>query len=295
MKKQFIIICLILFALQGRSQYMPQFSQLIKTLEFINPGYNASKVDPSATLLYRNQWVGFTGAPKTYAANINIPVIKWHTGFGVNAVTETYGLINQTNAALNTNVDVKISNVSFLAFGLNAGVETKRIDMERAFYYGNEPFAAEEFNSNNFYTGIGLNLFARDLHVGASFHYTQLEGTNYESNEFYSLYLNGSYLYNLSETWALKPSFIYRHYANYNDLDLGIFVLYKDVVWTGVAYRLNQAVIFFADFKITKFIRLGYSYDLGVGGITNYSFGSHEVSLELTLPRNKKQFERFEN
>jgi|GEM_PF-1897261 len=293
--KKLLPILFVLLPVFGFCQYIPQFSQLIKTLELVNPGYNASKVDPSATLLYRNQWTGFDGAPKTFAANINVPVNKWHTGFGVNAIGETRGLITQTNIALNANVDVKINELSYLAFGINGGVETKRIDMGRAIYFGDLPFVAEDFNSNSFYTGVGLNFFARELHLGAAFHYTQLAKSNYNSNEFYSLYLNGSYLLNLSETWSVKPSLMYRYHAGYSDLDIGFFGLYKDLFWAGVAYRINNAVIFFADVKITNFLRLGYSYDLDVRKIDYFDYGSHEISVEITLPRKTKQFERMGN
>ena len=43
--------------------------------EFINPGYNASKVDlrPCCYIVTRDR---FVGAPKSYAANVNIPVNK---------------------------------------------------------------------------------------------------------------------------------------------------------------------------------------------------------------------------
>jgi type IX secretion system PorP/SprF family membrane protein len=294
MKKLLTILCLMLIVLIGRSQYIPQFSQLIKTIEFVNPGYNASKTDPSVTLLYRNQWTGFPGAPKTYATNLNIPVNKWHTGFGMNVIAETRGLITQTDAALNACVDVKANSSTYLAFGLSMGAEIKQIDMTRAIYLG-ETFSAEDYNHTNFYTGVGLNLFAKDLHLGASFHYTPLNGNYYQGNESYSLYLNGSYLFDLSEDWSIKPSVIYRHFAKDNDLDLGIFVLYKDLVWIGVADRINSALIFFADVKINKYLRFGYSFDLGTTGISGFNYGSHEVSLQFMLPRNAKQFERLVN
>jgi hypothetical protein len=88
---------------------------------------------------------------------------------------------------------------------------------------------------------------------------------------------------------------LYRRFAGYNDLDLGVFALYKDMVWAGFAYRVNNAVIFFADVKVAKFLRLGYSYDMSVGEMRNYSPGGHEISLEFILPRNTRQFERTIN
>jgi type IX secretion system PorP/SprF family membrane protein len=291
--KKLISILIVLLPVFGFCQYTPQFSQLIKTLEFINPGYNASKDLTSAVLLHRNQWTGFEGAPKTYALNINMPVNKWHTGFGVNTVVETRGLINQTNADLTACVDVKVSNSSFLAFGLALGVESKRIDIERAVWFPPLlPYTAEMYNSNNIHTGIGLNYFTPKIHLGGSMHFSQMNGRYVNNNEFYSFYLNGSYLYNIDEDWALKPSAMFRYWAGYPDFDYGLFVLYKDIVWAGITNRLGQALIFFADFKVTDFMRIGYSFDAPVSSKNTVNVGSHEIRIELNLPRKSKTFER---
>jgi type IX secretion system PorP/SprF family membrane protein len=293
MLKRLIILCLIVAPFTGRSQYIPQFSQLINTLEFVNPGYNASKIDPSATLLYRNQWTGFIGAPKTYGLNLNIPVNEWHAGFGLNTIAETRGLINQTNLSLTACVDVKVSTSAFMTFGLSGGVETKRIDMERAIYIGDLPYVAEDYNSNHIHAGLGINLFAQNLHVGLSMFLSQLDGNMYNPNEYYSVYLNGSYLVPLNDDWSLKPSAIYRHFAGFNDFDLGVFGLYKDIIWFGAAHRFGKAIIFFADFKVADFMRLAYSYDLAVGLTNSIDHGSHEITIEFTIPSKARDFERI--
>lgn len=291
--KKLISILIVLLPTFGFCQYIPQFSQLIKTLEFVNPGYNASKDLASAVILHRNQWTGFEGAPKTYALNLNVPVNKWHTGFGSNIVVETRGLITQTNADLTACVDVKVTSSSYIAFGLAMGVESKRIDISRAVWYGNLLYTADMYNCNNIHTGIGLNYFSPKMHFGGSMHFTQLKGSYYNSNEFYSLYLNGSYLYNLDADWALKPSAMFRYFGGYGDLDYGLFVLYKDIVWAGITNRLGQALIFFADVKVTDFMRVGYSYDVAISSKNTINYGSHEIRIELNLPRKSKTFERL--
>jgi type IX secretion system PorP/SprF family membrane protein len=292
--KKLISILIVLLPTIGFCQYIPQFSQLIKTLEFVNPGYNASKDLASAVIMHRNQWTGFEGAPKTYALNLNIPVNQWHAGFGANMVAEKRGLIMQTNADLTACVDVKMTSSSYMAFGLALGVESKRIDIGRAVWYDrNLPYTADMFNCNNIHTGIGLNYFSPTIHLGGSMHLTPLKGSYYNSNEFYSIYLNGSYLYNLNEDWALKPSALFRYFGGYADLDYGIFVLYKDIVWAGITNRLGQALIFFADVKINYFMRVGYSYDIAISSKNTVNYGSHEIRVELNLPRKSKTFERL--
>jgi type IX secretion system PorP/SprF family membrane protein len=290
--KKYIFLLFVLLPVFGFCQYTPQFSQLMKTLEFVNPGYNASKDLASVVILHRNQWTGFEGAPKTYALNLNIPVNKWHTGFGANTVVETHGLITQTNADLTACVDVKVTSASYLAFGLAAGLESKRIDMGRAVWYGSLPYTADMFNSNSIHTAIGLNYFTPKLHLGGSMHFTQLKGSYYNDNEYYSIYLNGSYLFDLNADWSLKPSAMFRNFGGYSNLDYGLFVLYKDLVWAGISNRLGQALIFFADFKVTDFLRVGYSFDTPISSNT-VNYGSHEIRLEINIPRKSKTFERL--
>jgi hypothetical protein len=70
--------------------------------------------------------------------------------FGANVLAETRGLIIKRCGQLNACVDVKLSTLSFMTFGLSAGIETKRIDMERAVYLG-APFAADEYNATFLY------------------------------------------------------------------------------------------------------------------------------------------------
>jgi hypothetical protein len=142
--------------------------------------------------------------------------------------------------------------------------------------------------------GTGINLFTPRLHLGASVHYTQLNGSCYSNNERFVYYANGSFLFPLGQSWALKPAAVWRHYADESDFDYGAFVLYKDWVWVGIANRFQKAVIFMADVKITDLFRLGYSFDYGysVSGNTNY-FNSHEFRLEFNMPHKKKPFERY--
>ncbi|MBN1926798.1 MAG: PorP/SprF family type IX secretion system membrane protein [Prolixibacteraceae bacterium] len=291
--KKILIIILVIAPLFTLGQFNPQLSQLIKTLEFINPGYNASKDLASATLLYRNQWTGFEGAPQTMAANINVPVNKWHMGFGANTLVESRGLITHSNIDLTACVDVKVTNTSYMAFGLSGGAELRRIDMGRAVYMGEQDYSAAEYNGENVHAGIGLNYFSPKLHLGASMHYSQLDGNRYAQNEFYSFYVNGSYLIPVHDNWVLKPAVLFKTWGGYSDLDAGLFVLFKDIVWGGISYRLGDALVFFADFKITDMFRLGYSYDLGLRSVSDFNYGSHEIRIEFTMPRPQKKFERM--
>jgi type IX secretion system PorP/SprF family membrane protein len=60
--------------------------------------------------------------------------------------------------------------------------------------------------------------------------------------------------------------------------DINVRALWKNMVWAGVSYRIDDALGVMAGVNIKSF-RVGYSYDVTTSGINNYSSGSHEIML----------------
>jgi type IX secretion system PorP/SprF family membrane protein len=294
LKYLYILAAIVVLPLSGFGQYLPQLSQLIKTLEFVNPGYNASKDHTSIVLMNRNQWVGFTeGTPKTYALNAHVPLNKYHLGIDANLYTETLGLRTQSNFDLGGNVDVKVSPLSYFTFGLMGGLEAKQFDFAKADWADATVPVSTDYNQYLFHAAAGLNFFAKNLHLGASMYYTNFTSSYYSLDERFTYYANGSYLIPIGNSWALKPAVLARVFTDQVDLDYGMFVLFKDIFWLGVTNRLNQAMIFMADVKITNMFRLGYSYDYSTSDLSNLKYNSHEIRLEFNLPKKKSTFERI--
>ncbi|WP_439647573.1 type IX secretion system membrane protein PorP/SprF, partial [Belliella alkalica] len=55
-----------------KSQQLPQFSQYIFNGLHINPGYAGYKGQPYIQSTYRDQWIGFPGAPKTFTVTADL-------------------------------------------------------------------------------------------------------------------------------------------------------------------------------------------------------------------------------
>jgi hypothetical protein len=202
------------------------------------------------------------------------------------------GLRTQADFDLGMNVDVKLSSLSYLTFGLTGGMESKC--MISLVLYGLMRHTIFKRLYTEFVScKYRINLFAQDLHLGASMFYTHFNGNNYKMNERFSFYFNGSYLIPVAKSWAIKPSCLVRMFYGQTDIDYGLFVLYKDWVWLGVANRLDHALIFMADFKVTNLFRLGYSYDYSISKDVDFKYNSHEIRLEFNIPHKKKTFERL--
>src|SRR5690625_2283184 len=66
-------------------QQNPQYTQYMYNTQVINPAYTASKESFSAGLLYRTQWVGLDGAPKTATFSADTPLGRYENmGLGIN-------------------------------------------------------------------------------------------------------------------------------------------------------------------------------------------------------------------
>ena len=112
-KKGFMAIGAIVFTLFGISelhaQIDPMFTQYMFNEMYINPAYAGSRESISATLLYRNQWVGVEGAPKTQTFSIHAPVKMKKIGVGIIARNERIGVTKQTNIFLDYAYRIKLS------------------------------------------------------------------------------------------------------------------------------------------------------------------------------------------
>lgn len=77
MKSIKLILIVLLIAFTGKSVWAQQdamYSQYMFNTLAINPAYAGSRDITSATALYRDQWVGIEGAPKTATFTIDFPI-----------------------------------------------------------------------------------------------------------------------------------------------------------------------------------------------------------------------------
>ena len=116
MKKLYVIIVLLL-ALQLNAQQDPQYTQYMYNMNVINPAYAGSKENLSFGLLYRSQWAGLEGAPKTGTFFGHSPVGK-NVGLGVSLISNKIGPVNETNAYADFSYTLPMGGEHKLALGL---------------------------------------------------------------------------------------------------------------------------------------------------------------------------------
>jgi type IX secretion system PorP/SprF family membrane protein len=90
----------------------------------------------------------------------------------------------------------------------------------------------------------------------------------------------------LSREFCLSPNLMYQHQGSFKQLNLGIYVIEKSFLFGGwIRNNLDSrpdAFIALVGFAKEKF-RFGYSFDYTFSKLSDYSFGSHEISLTFFL------------
>ena len=73
-------------------QQQQMYTQFMYNKMSLNPAFAGNESYTSLSLLYRDQWNGFLGAPKAQLASINFPRIGKRIGLGLNFERQSIGI-----------------------------------------------------------------------------------------------------------------------------------------------------------------------------------------------------------
>ena len=123
MKKLIIAMTVVLTGLSStvNAQQDPQYTQYMYNQAVINPAYAGSTGNLTIVSLYRNQWTGFDGAPKTITLSGHSPIGE-KTGLGLSFISDQHGPVKENNIYADFSYTIDLGEESKLALGAKAGV-----------------------------------------------------------------------------------------------------------------------------------------------------------------------------
>ena len=294
-----VLFALILFADQAKAQQDSQYTQYMYNTMMVNPAYTGSRGVTSIFGLYRNQWVGLDGAPKTAALSIHTPIEGKHVGLGGAIYHESIGP-QSTNM-----IDVDFSYTlefeeSKLAFGLKAAGAFYRFDKSKLHLFHPNDYAFEgketSFLPN---IGAGVYYYGEKYYVGFSIPYL-LDTKTFSKNDDRKIIsdinqkqhynIMGGYVFDLSENTKFKPAGLMKIVSGSPlQLDLSGNFLFNERFTVGAAWRWSAAVSVMAGFQIDRNWFIGYAYDWETTDLRKYNSGSHEIFLRYEFSRDMKK------
>ena len=289
--RDILLFCGVMFFSVGMifAQKEPQYTQYMYNIGSFNPAYVGTVETLDITGLYRVQWSGIPGAPKTLRFGVNLPMANEKNGLGFNVVSDQLGPTTQTYIDFAYSFQVKLSEDTKLSFGVDAGGSLLDVDYTKGdFENPNEPLLNNADTFNKFYptVGAGMFMYQENWYLGLSVPNFLTSGIYADEvanivEDKMQFNLIGGYIFNFSEGLKFKPAFL-MNYLNGSPLNLNLSTnfLISEVVTLGASYRLDNAGL-----QVSNSLFLGYSYDYNTNGLGDYSQGSHEVILKFYLGR----------
>ena len=281
---------MLLVGLVSYSQQDAQYTQYMYNTETVNPAYAGSRGVMSIFGLYRTQWVGLDGAPKTGAFSINSPIENTNLGVGVTFVNDQIGPTVDNTIAADISYTIQTSEVYKLSFGIKGTADLFNLDVTKLNYTDQADPLLQNLH-NNFSPNVGSGVY---FHSDKS--YFGLSIPNFFQTKRYSdndvavykermnLYVIGGYVFDLSPDLKFKPAFLAKTIEGAPlQLDLSGNFLINDKFMLGAAWRWSAAASFMAGFQINDGLYIGYGYDLDTTKLAHYNSGSHEVFLRFEL------------
>lgn len=273
------------------AQQDPQFTQFMFDKLSVNPGYAGISNELCLTGFYRQQWTGFDGAPTTIMFQGHAPITSINSGVGLTLFNDELG--QESSNIIRGHYSYHFKNVGTgkLGLGLSVGYVSKSL--------GNDKWLAiDDVGSDTSIPDNGTSSGTLDFSFGAFYKadkfYLGLSSTHLHEGELKDLsigtarhyYLMAGYEYALSPSVDLLPNILMKSDAASTQIDINVIGMYKDMIWLGVSGRADDAIAPMIGYRHELneglgAIKIGYSYDVTMSELNNYSSGSHEIMINF--------------
>ena len=314
------IILLLVLGLAGdlKAQILPLYSQYVLNGFMVNPAVAGSDGYTSFNTTARQQWLGFTEAPRTYSASwqtrvlrrsykiINRPVkdnrlkpsTQGRVGLGAYLVNDVNAKVATTGLSFAYAYHIYIGRQQ-LSFGLAVKAFQYRINAtELTFGQAGDPVLDGNFKTvayspdadvgilftdPNYFVGLSVsNLLQTAVKTGGS------DIAGFKTVRHY--WLMGTYRFTLSDMVELEPGALLKTPENWTpqgDLTLKMYI--AEQFWGGISYRTNKSMILLLGVQIEG-LYFGYSFDWAFSDIGHFNYGSHEITLAYKMGDNARRY-----
>ncbi len=290
-------IALVLFSSMAVAQQRPLQSLYMFDPLLVNPAYAGTQVQLSGTAIYRNQWVNFDGAPKTFTGTVHSGFRKARVGLGLIFANDQIGVHSDNSLFGVYSYKIPVSrrkNGGVISMGIQGGFNVLKSD-----YFKTDPRDGAEVGViSKFNPNFGTGVFYRgnNVFLGLSVPYILANkiidiidveadttfNTSGKQQRYY--YLMGGFTRKLSPSFKWMPSTLIRVQHNAPlSFDINNMFILNDVVGLGFSYRLNDSFIGLFELQINENFHVGYAYDITTSDIRLYSNGSHEIMINYRV------------
>jgi type IX secretion system PorP/SprF family membrane protein len=318
-KRLFLILSMVLPPLLASGQQLPIYSQYIYNKFLINPAVAGSDGYTSLNLTAREQWVGYSGAPRTFSFSLQTRMLKrsyilkqtrlkkeiyrpgtdGKVGFGGYVFSDKNGLIQKNGFQFSYAYHMWIRNSTQLSLGLAlTGYHYRINDSEIDFQDPNEPWMNNNLRRGMFVPDATFGAYLLNARYCLGFSADQLfqASAKIASNAYKNFttdrhyYLFGSYDFTPDRHTTIQPQFLFMTGEQLPpEADLGVTYIYDQDFWAGLSYRTSGALIATLGVKYQN-IFIGYAFDFTLQEIQRVTYGTHEITFAVKFGDSTRRY-----
>ena len=300
MKKFILYFVLLVVCNVSLAQQLPQFTSYQLSPFLYNPGYAGVDGTTQLNAVIRNQWSGVREAPQTDVISGYGLLRNEKMGLGATAFKDVAGADSRRGITLSYAYHLRVKNDISLSLGLSAGFLQYRLDHTIINPYddGDPVFNSPILSSvvptatfggylyaDNFYASVALpQLLSSTFTVKDEFDNNSLiEGglTNH-------IFVGGGYIKDINDAFTIEPSLLVMLSSPAPaSIELMTKLTYKDLLWTALSYRFNDAACMYIGVDIDERFYVAYAHDFVTSELSTVTNGTNEFQLGFRFNKTK--------
>ena len=282
------------------AQQLPQFTSYQLSPFLYNPAFAGVDGTTQLNAVIRNQWSGVREAPQTDVISGYGLLRNEKMGLGATAFKDVAGADSRRGITLSYAYHLRVKNDMSLSLGLSAGFLQYRLDHTIINPYddGDPVFNSPVLSSVVPTATFGAYLYADNFY--ASIALPQLLSSTFTVKDEYNdnslieggltnhIFVGGGYIKDINDAFTIEPSLLLMLSSPAPaSVELMTKLTYKDLLWTALSYRFNDAACMYIGVDIDERFYVAYAHDFVTSELSTVTSGTNEFKLGFRFNKAK--------
>ena len=282
------------------AQQLPRFTSYQLSPFLYNPAFAGVDGTTQLNAVVRNQWSGVREAPQTDVISGYGLLRNEKMGLGATAFKDVAGADSRRGITLSYAYHLRVKNDMSLSLGLSAGFLQYRLDHTIINPYddGDPVFNSPVLSSVVPTATFGAYLYADNFY--ASIALPQLLSSTFTVKDEYNdnslieggltnhIFVGGGYIKDINDAFTIEPSLLLMLSSPAPaSVELMTKLTYKDLLWTALSYRFNDAACMYIGVDIDERFYVAYAHDFVTSELSTVTSGTNEFKLGFRFNKAK--------
>ena len=282
------------------AQQLPQFTSYQLSPFLYNPAFAGVDETTQLNAVIRNQWSGVREAPQTDVISGYGLLRNEKMGLGATAFKDVAGADSRRGITLSYAYHLRVKNDISLSLGLSAGFLQYRLDHTIINPYddGDPVFNSPVLSSVVPTATFGAYLYADNFYASVAL--PQLLSSTFTVKDEYNdnslieggltnhIFVGGGYIKDINDAFTIEPSLLFMLSSPAPaSVELMTKLTYKDLLWTALSYRFNDAACMYIGVDIDERFYVAYAHDFVTSELSTVTSGTNEFKLGFRFNKAK--------